>query len=83
MTRNEEEAHWAALRAVRCEHDTPGGEQFCIFCLRIRGDSALEKVESLRTENDRLRGCWCKPLIRGAAKVGRVSNPRCPIHGAP
>ena len=28
-------------------HDGPGGDQFCIFCLRKRGDDALQVVASL------------------------------------
>lgn len=36
--RDEYAAAAHAFLAVRCEHDQPGGSQFCIFCLRARGD---------------------------------------------
>ena len=30
------------------DHNGPGGDQFCIFCLRKRGDDALQMVDKLR-----------------------------------
>lgn len=36
------------IRDLRCEpHGTVGGDQFCIFCLRTRGDRALVRVAEL------------------------------------
>ena len=37
-------------QAFPCEHGRPGGPQFCIFCLRRRGDRAEERAATLATK---------------------------------
>ena len=33
--------------APPCEHGQAGGAEFCVFCLRTRGDRALETVDTM------------------------------------